>query len=364
MKCDNEKLMELYALAHAPLSSNSLLEDLKDLGPEDMSPDLLADEVAFVNKLQSLCFERFQSYYELYRDVEPRCAPQDIGAAINCLATFLKRAKTLNESLLELTEHLASQHGDCSSTLKGYEAAARKDNKRPLAVENFEELLDFTPNRRWNVPDEDVGGKAAAAQGKVGFNETTSVLTGQNKVSEEALKVTGTTRKKHRNPTGYQKFTFRDLGLSEADVLYDDGMSGPVSTTASSLAGRDSRTSSEGEISARSVANECMRQEELNPFNKADRQNSLVSFSSDNEREEIEDDMADPEWSTLQRHTDRYSRIRGRVPTGHPSMIKRGSDEIAKMLAELDTEELGHDDVDHETLKNTNRNTSVSAPDV
>ncbi|CDJ34990.1 uncharacterized protein EMH_0094470 [Eimeria mitis] len=55
--------------------------------------------------------------------------------------------------------------------------------------------------------------------------------------------------------------------------------------------------------------------------------------------QEIQDKDADANWHDSERHSGRYTRIRGRIPTGHASLMKSSSDDMLDVLLAEDSEE-------------------------
>jgi len=172
-------------------------------------------------------------------------------------------------------------------------------------------------------------------------------------------------RSQRRHPTAFNKFSFKAEDLEVEDS--DDGGSTRISR---------SRVDSDDQRSARSTgtcASSVAESQEIrsggasldvdeeledeaqmfNPFREGKRSSS-VGFSFD-KTAEIEDGAADPHWHDKNRHEKRFSRIRNRVPTGHPTIMKTASDDLADLLAEYDKQATGMAD-DEETVGNTEKN--------
>jgi len=341
---DEAKLMELYALAFAPLGRDTILGEVGDLTVDDVTTDLVVDEITYMDNLWRLGFSKFQDELETYRDVAPSDSPIHVSTTIQCFVAYLKRMQNLSGALLDLTGKLTPQYEDTMHVLKKFEVEVKTHNRRPEGSADIGDVLDMTPNCRWASPEDLVTrktvGMAVGGGGRVEFKETTRVLTGENQEAEEALKVSVVKRKKQRNPTGYQKFNFKDLGIDEGEVRFDDYSTDSGGGGASSAGGgRESRTSSEGELSTRaigsdSMSEECRGNEETVPnASKYGRSDSLVAFSFD---KDITDPESDPSWADQSRRSQRFSRIRNRVPTGHPSLMKKSSDELSRLIHDLE----------------------------
>jgi len=351
------KLTDLYALAYAPLGA-TLLEDLEDLSADDFTPEALYEELKYLKEF-STAISLFDRYFRTRSSDQNR---EDTGVAMYCLNAYLKRVQGLATALAEMTGETVVQFGDVMPRLKEMEASIKTGSLPDSSY--LKNILNLTPNMRWESPE-------TVGRGKVGFKDKTLVIGPEDNVSskqkEEPLKVDQVRRTQRRHPTGFNKFSFKaeDLDLEDSD----DGGSTRISR---------SRFDSDDQRSARSTGTcassvpegvevRCTELpadteggeddlEESNCFNpfREGKRSSSVGFSFEKARE-IEDAASDPHWHDRNRHEKRFSRIRNRVPTGHPTIMKTASDDLHDLLAEYDKQagELGDDE---ETTDNTEKN--------
>lgn len=362
-----EQLLALYSAACAPLSTSSLLTDLPDLEPRDLTARVSVDEFRYVTRLAAAGFDAVAKAFDTF-DIdaietvedkgEPGTSPE-ITVALTAAGAFAKRISVLTDNLNTLTSAAAEKSFCDPTTLVRSLEDRVKQGDRPPDPE-LATCLDFTPNTRW-------GSLELPLRNRVGFKTTTAVIS-EGKVEEEALKVAEFRRKKQRNPTGYQKFHFKDLGLEESDFESEGHRSRAGSVPGISTDGGSTRGSvslgAGGPLTSRSVSSGAEEHEDLEEVEGGGRpplleqRGSSVVFSFDKEREVIEDEVADPEWDEKQRHQRRFSRIRNRVPTGHPCLMRGATDELAGIVNQFERQ-LSSVALDEATTENTELNKTV-----
>lgn len=105
------------------------------------------------------------------------------------------------------------------------------------------------------------------------------------------------------------------MGLEDSDVESRSRASSARGGSTDGGSTRGSISAGAGAMTSRSASSGAEEdlEDERNPFQAGDRSPSTVVFSFDQERQVIEDKVADPDWEQQQRHQKRFSRIRNRV---------------------------------------------------
>lgn len=326
-------LEDLYCVAYAPLQGTCLL----DLGEDDVSPETLQKELGYVEKLTTTSLRAFSKFFETADLTTPEGA-----AALYCLSSFFNRlqvvalrAGTLAGELLDVNKV------DYHDTLMKFNSKAKAEGLHPQ--DNcIEDIFEIEPDAEWEVP--------AAGKGKVEFRRAVSMVAHRETGCQDAEDVTHQpvkaefTRKKVRKATGYAKFNF---AAEEAGNKSDDeteatgsGSQNSVPKTPSSVASAASDTRSSA------------KKNDDNPFslfccfcpsgdydengNEIVRRSSSVSMGT---VQEIRDKDADANWHDSERQSGRFARIRGRIPTGHASLMKSSSDDMLDVLLAEDSED-------------------------
>ncbi|KAL8432975.1 hypothetical protein Efla_001183 [Eimeria flavescens] len=330
-------MQDLYCVAYAPVQGTCLM----DLGEDDYTLETLQKELGYLEKLTSTSLQAFSKYFETAELSTPEGA-----AALYCLSSFLNRlqvvslrAGTLAGEILDLTKV------DYHDTLKKITAKVKAGGLTP-EDSRLEDIYETEKDADWDVP--------AAGKGKVEFRHAVSMVPPADDASDEGgvthqpVKA-DFTRKKVRKATGYAKFNFN------AEELQDSGKQSDDETEPKNLRSRSSATktpSSVTSVESDSRGSAAARRADGSPFSllfcsccHADaegtdsqvvRRGSSVSMGS---VQEIQDKDADANWHDSERQSGRFTRIRGRIPTGHASLMKSSSDDMLDVLLAEDTEE-------------------------
>lgn len=301
------------------------------------------------------------------KDGEAVAAPSEAAVALTIAAGFARRIASLSTKLEQLCMHAAERtSGDLASFVNALERRIKNGDACKMYSSTVGQHLDLSKSIEWWMPLEE------PIKNRVEFKDTAAVIS-EGKVEEQALIVTEVRRKKQRNPTGFQKFNFKDLRVEEHDLDSDSrrsrtssarGASTDDASTRGSLSGVPG-VAGGGTLTSRSLSS---AGEENDPDDADDRQmkahltsperNASVVFLFEQERQVIQDDEADPQWEEQQRHQKRFSRIRNRVPTGHQKILQSPFDEIAGLVNDYG-QELSCIHLDTETAENTELNKCV-----
>lgn len=378
-----DRLTALYSAACAPLSADTILSDVPELSSNDFVLPTAVEELRYVGALSSAGFKLFTNTFELLRvpgtGSADTCSTQLIDAlnaspesmvALLTAAGYARRMAFLCTQLSYLCMNTAERclTGDPTDLLRTIEERVGKGDYAASTEEEraLESYLDYTANTRWAQLD-------IPMKNKVGFKNTTAVIS-EGGVEEQALKVGEVRRKKQRNPTGFHKFNFKDLGLGDSDMDSDCRRSrtssarGPASTDGGSTRGSLSCGGATGvpggtvgALTSRSVSS--VGEDTPDDFGGElavlAHRNSSVLFSFEKERQVIQDEVADPQWEAQQRHQRRYSRIRNRVPTGHPAIMRGPSSDLADIVHDYE-KQLSDLRIDSETVENTEVNKHIA----
>eukprot|EP01068_Selenidium_serpulae_P006287 Selendium_serpulae@DN4334_c1_g1_i1.p1 len=334
---ESVSLLDVYSLTFAPLKKDTMIDEIPELSPSDLNLDLVVDELEYVSSLAAFGLAGF---HRLLQDAKNSNDDTTQGSSLLCLVSFLKRMQTMMGALGDVASEAVGSYGDVLSTLKDFEESVREGHRPSNQL--VHSLVDLTPNMKWESP--------AMSKSKVGFNEKATVFGGQesgeDKLKDEPAKPANV-RGSRRHPTGYAKFAFRpeDLELDESD----DG--GSTSIPRSRVDSDDQRSVA-STAGNQSLAHSGTDEEDMD--DRKLKRSGSVGFSFDR-TEEIQDQEADPNWSDKTRHMERFSRIRNRVPTGHPTIMKAASDELSGLLEEYEKAMSGMAD-DSETVANTSKN--------
>eukprot|EP00923_Selenidium_pygospionis_P047571 GHVN01082154.1.p1 GENE.GHVN01082154.1~~GHVN01082154.1.p1 ORF type:complete len:357 (+),score=59.67 GHVN01082154.1:697-1767(+) len=341
-KEDPASFLDLYSLTYAPLSGDTLLEDVGELSPSDFNAEMAIEELNYVKSFASFGLSEFEG---LLTRVKESGDEQTLRAALVCFSQYLKRCQSLLGTLSDVALEAASPQEEALSTLNEFEQSVKEGNLTDHVT--IRALVNLTPNMKWESPSL---AQVQRDKGKVGFKDNIVVFGGAQAKGEEPLKETANTckRTQRRHPTGFARFSFKPEDLEDSD----DGGSTGVSR---------SRVDSDDQRSVGSTAgNQSMPRstdgtddDEMLAFRQADRAGS-VGFSNEATKE-IQDQEADPNWADETRHEKRFSRIRNRVPTGHPTIMKAASDELSGLLEDYENQLTGMGD-DDATLANTSLN--------
>lgn len=395
---------ELYAVALAPLASDTLLEDLPDMSADDFTLDALLGEVSYMRKLLHAGLWRFESGLKTKSD--------ETAAALVCLAGFARRIQTLAGYLSFMATSTYSAHvgedvddaekkAELEALLEKTSSSAR-DASLPIdTAGELSNLLNLTPNMRWASLDttmEKIFASRTATTGgapKAVVKSTKVVtLSGVDEETEKAKSdksAASSRRGSRRKPTAFAKFTFKDTDLEQLVMSGEeehkdtdkDSDREDAKTTATAATTGDAASSARrsrmadttmsdeetmgGETTATADASQLdtdrdsakrsqrasLQSDDFPPAGMSlERRTSSVNFDSFNTIE-IHDKDSDPKWGEKQRKEKRFSRIRKRVPTGHPSLMKLASDEMKQIMAAVDPD-------DHELIANTDKNKNVS----
>ncbi|KAL8452750.1 hypothetical protein Emed_001314 [Eimeria media] len=332
-------LEDLYCLAYAPLQGTCLM----DLREDDYSLETLQKELGYLEKLTSTSLQAFSKFFESADLSTPEGA-----AALYCLSSFFNRLQVVSLRAGTLAgEILNLNKVDYHDTLKKITTKVKAEGLQP-EDSRIEDLYETEQDADWEVP--------AAGKGKVEFRHAVSMVPHAEDGSSDVGEVTHQpvkaefTRKKVRKATGYAKFNFN------ADDLQDSAKQSEDETETTNMESRSSAPKTPSSIT--SVGSDSRglsgtRRADDNPFSllfcsccqAADndvtdseviRRSSSVSMGA---VQEIQDKDADANWHDSERQSGRFARIRGRIPTGHASLMKSSSDDMLDVLLAEDTEE-------------------------
>lgn len=327
-------LQDLYCLAYAPLQGTCLM----DLEEDDYTPETLQKEIKFLQKFTATSLEVFNKFFE-----KEDLSSAEGTAALYCMTSFFNRLQVVSLRASTLAgELMALNKVDYHETLKNLTSKAKAEGLQP-EDSRLEDIVETDKEAEWDFP---AGGK-----GKVEFRHSVSMVAPRDYEKDEAAEVSHQpvkpefTRKKVRKATGYAKFNFTADDLQESANKSDDeteetnvGSQSSTSKTPSSVAS-ESRPPSAKKMDDGSFSYLCCFCPSGNSGtgeNEVVRRGSSVSLGT---VQEIQDKDADANWHDSERHTGRYARIRGRIPTGHASLMKSSSDDMLDVLLAEDSEE-------------------------
>ncbi|CDJ66436.1 hypothetical protein, conserved [Eimeria necatrix] len=321
-------LQDLYCLAYAPLQGTCLM----DLEEDDYTPEVLQKELKYLQRLTATSLEAFSKFFD-GTDV----ATAEGAAALYCMTSFFNRLQVIS-----------LRAGTLAGELIGVNKIDYHDTLREITTKAKAEGLEPKDNKEaeWDFP--------TAAKGRVEFRHSVSMVAPKDSdgaeeggVSHQPVKPEFT-RKKVRKATGYAKFNFSVDDLQDSPNKSDDD-------TEETNVGRDSRSSASktpSSVMSESRPSSTAKKEDGSPFsffcclcpnggrggsdNEVVRRSSSVSLGT---VEEIQDKDADANWHDSERHSGRFARIRGRIPTGHASLMKSSSDDMLDLLLSEDSEE-------------------------
>eukprot|EP00917_Polyrhabdina_sp_WS-2016_P032324 GHVP01068907.1.p1 GENE.GHVP01068907.1~~GHVP01068907.1.p1 ORF type:complete len:341 (-),score=75.19 GHVP01068907.1:70-1092(-) len=314
---------EAYAIAFAPLSRESMIDELADEQVMDaFDKDLWLDEFRYLKELVCYSFENMQV---LINSENKKTAT----LGLICGGQFLGRVSEIC-NLLSITASSVAQSNK-KSVLPVIKKFSKEDEESFIVSTSSElqALVDFTKARKWRSPHE----LHIQKDKEVEFAEESEFFSFEKRQSTIA-EVIEPKRSTRRKSTGYPG------KKEEGPPVVSPGSPKPIySKHAVAIIG--------------SVAEEAPLVEEA--------------------------PMGDPLWEESDRHERRFSRIRQRIPTGHPSTLhlrtremslnsdEEGSvGEIIKEYSRRSTAEIS-DMMDEATLENTAANSvcqtnSASAP--
>ncbi|KAL8433278.1 hypothetical protein ACSSS7_004063 [Eimeria intestinalis] len=251
---------------------------LMDLGDDDYTLETLQKELRYLENLTSTSLQAFSKFFET---ADPATA--EGAAALYCLSSFFNRLQVVSLRAGTLAgEILNLNKVDYHDALKKITAKVKAGGLQP-EDSRLEDLYETDQDADWEVP--------AAGKGKVEFRHAVSMVPHAEDGGSDVGEVTHQpvkaefTRKKVRKATGYAKFNFNDADATDSEVI---------------------------------------------------RRSSSVSMGA---VQEIQDKDADANWHDSERQSGRFARIRGRIPTGHASLMKSSSDDMLDVLLAEDTEE-------------------------
>ncbi|XP_026189755.1 uncharacterized protein LOC34619086 [Cyclospora cayetanensis] len=307
-------LQDLYCLAYAPVQGTCLM----DLGEDDFTPETLQKELAYLEKFTTTSLQTFSKFFETADLSSPEGA-----AALYCLTSFFNRMQDLSLRAGTLAgELLGLNKVEYIDNLKKLASKAKAQGLQP-EDNRIEDIVEVEKDAEWEVP--------AAGKGKVEFRHSVSMVAhrdtgdGVEEVSHQPVKPEFT-RKKVRKATGYAKFNFAAEELqnsaSKSDGETEDTNMGSQSSVSKTV---------------RWLINTCETTGDSGGSdNEVIRRSSSVSLGT---VQEIQDKDADENWHDSERHSGRFARIRGRIPTGHASLMKSSSDDMLDVLLAEDSEE-------------------------
>eukprot|EP01053_Blabericola_migrator_P003945 Blabericola_migrator_1__3944@NODE_2198_length_3139_cov_48_463542_g1383_i0_p2_GENE_NODE_2198_length_3139_cov_48_463542_g1383_i0NODE_2198_length_3139_cov_48_463542_g1383_i0_p2_ORF_typecomplete_len369_score77_27HAMP/PF00672_25/0_26_NODE_2198_length_3139_cov_48_463542_g1383_i018352941 len=362
-KDQTERFLELMAYSCAPFNPTSILTDLDDLEADDLTPAVFLEELELVERFASRGFRCFtktvKSALEKQKSEEEPTG-DNTSEDLDDDSVVLPTGKVQNKSqvaltlssyllpfyikrLTRLTAAIERVADSCRKTFFGDMTPEATDElrrliqmlesgSRPKKTGDLQDVCDLTRGLKWDVPDLKIPGS-----GKVFFKETaTELLHGER--TEAPLKSFSKTsqgsafgRRKGRNPTGFAKFNFAELQALEGDDDDKDGTETPTSERSSRFDMSSIRKDSSAD--SRESAGRLSRQH---------------SSIDESKTIEIQDNVSDPQWHDKKRKESREIRVRRRIPTGHPNMMKSAL--VARESLELELES------DEETKANTSNN--------
>ncbi|CDJ51828.1 hypothetical protein, conserved [Eimeria brunetti] len=309
-------LQDLYCLAYAPLQGTCLM----DLGEDDYTPETLQKEMKFLQKFTSTSLEVFGKFFE-----KADLSSAEGAAALYCMTSFFNRLQVVSLRAGTLAgELMALNKVDYHDTLKGFTSKAKAAGIEP-EDSRIEDIVETDKEADWEFP--------AAGKGKVEFRHSVSMVAPRDYGNEDPVQVSHQpvkpefTRKKVRKATGYAKFNFSADDLQESANKSDDD----TEETNVGSQGSSSKTLEASPLDAYPVLGRQaigLRVDDL-----------LLGNAEVEVRLQTRDKDADANWHDSERHSGRYNRIRGRIPTGHASLMKSSSDDMLDVLLAEDSEE-------------------------
>eukprot|EP00918_Siedleckia_nematoides_P082646 GHVU01181113.1.p1 GENE.GHVU01181113.1~~GHVU01181113.1.p1 ORF type:complete len:326 (-),score=65.16 GHVU01181113.1:252-1229(-) len=315
MASNFKTFQELYALSHGPFKSDSLLEDLEDLDESDWTVENLLNEVSYLKQFMSEGLTRFEEFVTSQNGM-----PQNQSCGMHLLVPFLARGQTIQKRIASLANNAASL-AKCSPAEEFRLAESIAKGKGAALDTPIPDLIDTTAGKKWEPAPE-----FSKEKGKVVFKNHAQVVQGDVEV-EEPLKVESK-RNTRRHLTGYSKFNMKDIH----DLLDSD----ENSTTLQASQQGDSDDQREGI-------------EGLQRQDSAGLDGHLRFTVEDEKTPEAK------EWEERDRHQKRESRIRNRVPTGHPTILNSAVDELRNEY-EAGMMDEDADQSDDELKENTEKN--------
>ncbi|KAL8447011.1 hypothetical protein Emag_004483 [Eimeria magna] len=303
-------LQDLYCVAYAPLQGTCLM----DLGEDDYTLEILQKELGYLEKLTSTSLQAFSKFFETADLSTPEGA-----AALYCLSSFFNRLQVVSLRAGTLAGEILNHNKvDYHETLKKITAKVKAEGLQPQDS-RLEDLYETEQDADWDVP--------AAGRGKVEFRHAVSMVPHVEDGGSDGGEVTHQpvkaefTRKKVRKATGYAKFNFN------ADELQDSAKQSEDETETTNMETKFDYL--RWKRFARGADHDATDSEVI-------RRSSSVSMGA---VQEIQDKDADANWHDSERQSGRFARIRGRIPTGHASLMKSSSDDMLDVLLAEDTEE-------------------------
>ncbi|OEH79916.1 hypothetical protein cyc_02197 [Cyclospora cayetanensis] len=330
-------LQDLYCLAYAPVQGTCLM----DLGEDDFTPETLQKELAYLEKFTTTSLQTFSKFFETADLSSPEGA-----AALYCLTSFFNRMQDLSLRAGTLAgELLGLNKVEYIDNLKKLASKAKAQGLQP-EDNRIEDIVEVEKDAEWEVP--------AAGKGKVEFRHSVSMVAhrdtgdGVEEVSHQPVKPEFT-RKKVRKATGYAKFNFAGTyPMAQQLLAYQtiwallnfnlDELDGAYCLQLKSFKIRRANLMAKLKIQTWEAKARSQRQtgDSGGSDNEVIRRSSSVSLGT---VQEIQDKDADENWHDSERHSGRFARIRGRIPTGHASLMKSSSDDMLDVLLAEDSEE-------------------------
>ncbi|CDI87844.1 hypothetical protein, conserved [Eimeria praecox] len=327
-------LQDLYCLAYAPLQGTCLM----DLEEDDYTQETLQKEMKFLQRFTSTSLEVFSKFFE-----KADLSSAEGAAALYCMTSFFNRLQVVSLRAGTLAgELMALNKVDYHDTIKSITSKVKAEGLQP-EDSRLEDIVETDKEAEWDFP--------AAGKGKVEFRHSVSMVAPKDYGKDDAAEVSHQpvkaefTRKKVRKATGYAKFNFTADDLQEPANKSDDD-------TEEKSVGSDSSASKTPSSAASETRHSTTKKMDDGPFsyfccfcpsggagtneNEVVRRGSSVSLGT---VQEIQDKDADANWHDSERHSGRYARIRGRIPTGHASLMKSSSDDMLDVLLAEDSEE-------------------------